>query len=85
MLLPAKNVQLMERIGACLQASESVRAVATLRRFPDGLGGYRLESPPERCEMSWTAALTNPNAVGQRDEAEDESAGGALVHLYVRD
>lgn len=74
------NDALMERIGACLEGSESVRAVATLRPFPGGLRGYRLEARPERCEMSWTAALTNPNAVGT--EPDDESAGAA-VHIYV--
>ena len=71
--------ELMNRIGRRLESSESVRAVATLQRFPKGLVGYTRQSRPELCEMSWTAALSNPEAAGS-----DDAHGGAVVHVYER-
>lgn len=74
------NDELMQRLASRITASGSVRACATLRKFPDGLDGFRRHVLPERCEMSWTAALTNPEALGIHDEQ-----GGAPVHIYVRE
>ena len=74
------NNDLMNRLARRISGSESVRAVATLRRFPGGLDGFRRQVLPEMCEMSWTAALSNPGALGIHDEH-----GGAPVHIYVRD
>ena len=69
------NLSEYERIVA----SSSVRAVATLRAFPgDGLEGYRRQALPERCEMSWTAALIDP----VKPPAEEDA--GAPVLIYER-
>ena len=62
------------------EGSSDVRSVATLRRFPGGLAGYRESSPPVRCEMSWTAALTNPAAFGMSPDERE----GAMVYIYEK-
>ena len=67
---------LLSRIGERIRGS-NVRAVATLRPFPDGLEGYERLDQPEACEMSWTAALINPNKA-------QEEGGGAPVMIYER-
>ena len=75
---------LMARIGHRLEAARSVRLVATLRRFPGGdLTGFRLQERPEVCEMSWTAALSNPNTIGSRS-ASQAGGPGARVYIYER-
>ena len=37
-------------------------------------------SPPVRCEMSWTAALTNPAAFGMSPDEKE----GAMVYIYEK-
>ena len=71
---------LMSRIAERIEGSSDVRSVATLRRFPGGLAGYRESSPPVRCEMSWTAALTNPAAFGMSPDERE----GAMVYIYEK-
>ena len=73
------NDTLMNRLARRISSSGSVRAVATLRRFPRGLDGFQRQALPEMCEMSWTAALTNPEALGIHDQQV-----GAPVHIYTR-
>lgn len=68
---------LMRRIGERVSGSAAVRAVATLKPFPGGLDGYARQELPERCEMSWTAALSNPNEAPAPD-------AGAPVLIYER-
>ena len=73
------NNDLMARLARRITSSGKVRTVATLRRFPDGLDGYRRRATPVRAEMSWTAALSNPEAFGAEDVYD-----GAPVHIYDR-
>ena len=68
--------ELMGRIGERICGS-NVRAVATLRAFPGGLDGYERQEPPERCEMSWRAALMDPRK-------PDEELAGSPVIIYER-
>ena len=58
------------------------RSTAQYEEAVNGLvdGQYMLDPTPVMCEMSWTAALSNPGALGIHDEH-----GGAPVHIYVRD
>ena len=74
------NDELMSRLARRLVACESVRAVATLRSFKGELKGFRRDARAEMCEMSWTAAMSNPEAFGINDDT-----GGAPVHIYVRE
>mmetsp|Transcript_73519 Transcript_73519/g.163341 ORF Transcript_73519/g.163341 Transcript_73519/m.163341 type:complete len:88 (+) Transcript_73519:1-264(+) len=73
------NDALMARLASRISGSEHVRAVATLRPFPNGLHSYHQELRPERCEMSWTAAMASPKGAGSLTQNL-----GAPVHIYVR-
>ena len=75
--------ELMTRLARRLSSAESssVRAIATLRRFPDGVRGFVEEEPPEPCEMSWTARIALSSGAG----ADDEWAHpGSPVYIYRR-
>lgn len=79
---------LMARLARCIEACESVRAVASLKRFAaagggagtsatgSGLAGFR-ELPSEAFETSWTAPLRAGEGSGVRNP-------GAPVFLYIR-
>ena len=70
--------ELTRRLGACLAGVAQLRAVATLRRFPEGsLPGFEECGPCERCEMSWTARIY----VAGEPRGEHP---GAQVHIYTR-
>lgn len=71
---------LMDRIAHRLTASR-VRTVATLRRFPHGVVGYREDARCEPCEMSWTASQESPDATRWKWGEDD----GAPVYVYERE
>ena len=88
--------ELMARLAQRIEASESVRVVASLKRWHSGLVGFREEEPPERCETSWTAKLAvvsdgpayqswSNEAGPARNGIEAEAHPGSQVYIYVRE
>jgi hypothetical protein len=72
--------ELMGRLARVIEASPTVRAVATLKAFPDGQpigAGFREEDKGLICETSWTAPLRAGDNGCIREP-------GCPVHLYIR-
>lgn len=66
---------LMSRLADRIAECPTIRRVATLKTFPDGLDGYREDERVEPCEMSWTAKLVIPSGA---------ASGFSPVHIYHR-
>ena len=64
----------MNRLARLIEKVSTIRAVATLKRFPGEVAGFR-EDTQEVCETTWTAP--------QQFE-QTSSQPGATVHIYVR-
>lgn len=80
--------ELMRRVGDRIEASEDVRAVASLKRWkPEngGLGGFVEQAECEYCETSWTAPLALVRADGSPAEEAGEQPKGSKVYIYLRD
>lgn len=71
---------LMSRLARLIEQCDSVRVVATLKRWPahDPLRGFIEELPAEVCETSWTAPLQLGEGIGIKDS-------GCPVFVYVRE
>ena len=73
------DAELNERLRQCIEAAPSLRVVACLKAWPDGLKG--LGEPHEvRCETSWSAPLVLIDKDGQRPMPHE----GTPVHVYNR-
>ena len=71
--------RLNQRLQRRLQATDSLRAVASLRPFPDGLRGFG--TPSELlCESSWSAPLVVVNGEGAMQAHQ-----GSPVYIYKRE
>ena len=68
------NKELLERLASRIAARPTIRRVATLKVFPNGLEGFEEEPTVEPCDMSWTARLVVP----------DNEPSGSAVHIYRR-
>ena len=67
--------ELMESLARLIEATPSVRAVASVRHWPGGLMGFVGDELPEHYETSWTA----PSTLDQPSNEE-----GTPIHIYVR-
>ena len=75
--------ELMLQLARCVEACDSCRVVATLKRWDDGEApvGFREQADPEVCETTWTA----PVGLTGQVEVEEEREPGCPVHIYRRE
>lgn len=85
------NDELMRRLADRIEDCDTIRVVATLKRWQPESGGLHgfTEAAPEYCETSWTAPLALVRDDGIPPEAswgDDDAANpGSCVYIYVRD